>query len=208
MESSTSNWQKLDYISKAIAAVFIPITLAILANVVATANKQRDAEVKFVELAVAILTEDPRDNTNPEADQKIRGWAVKILDKYSGVPMSEDEAKAAITTIALPAISSSAAATPSVASPADTWGVILGGDTSLDNAQRTVGTIKERIKMDAQIFRRAGSFRSVKIYVNNDEAKQALSQAKTLNPTAYLVNMAKWCPSSTQLDGYFECLLP
>ncbi|CAN7455523.1 hypothetical protein LJR232_002897 [Aquipseudomonas alcaligenes] len=205
---SINNWQKLDYISKAIAAVFIPIALAFLANEVASANKQREAEVKFVELAVAILTEDPRDNADPEADQKIRGWAVKILNAYSGVPMSEAAAEAVISTAALPAISSSTAAAPSAASPADTWGVILGGDTSLDKAQETVGAIKQRIKVDAQIFRRAGSFRSVKIYVNNDEARQALIQAKTLNPTAYLVNMAKWCPSSTQLDGYFECLLP
>lgn len=195
---SINNWQKLDYISKAIAAVLIPVMLGILANVVANANKQRDAEVKFVELAVTILNEDPRDKTDPEANKKIRGWAVKILDAYSGVTMSQDAAEAFITT-ALPTTSSS---------PADTWGVILGGDTSLDNAQKTVGTIKERLKMDAQIFRRAGSFRSVKVYLDNNEAKQALTKATEYNSTAYLVNMAKWCPTSTLQGAYYECQLP
>ncbi|MDU9413199.1 hypothetical protein [Pseudomonas sp. zfem005] len=205
---SINNWQKLDYISKAIAAVLIPVMLGILANVVANANKQRDAEVKFVELAVTILNQAPRTGENAEADEKIRGWAVRILDAYSGVPMSEDESKAVISTTTLPVTPSSAAITPSAASPADTWGVILGGDTSLDNAQKTVGIIKQRVGLDAQIFRRAGSFRSVKIYVNNDEAKQALTKATEYNPTAYLVNMAKWCPTSTLQGAYYECQLP
>ncbi|WCD83290.1 hypothetical protein [Pseudomonas sp. TUM22785] len=205
---SINNWQKLDYISKAIAAVFIPIAIAVLADVVASANKQRDAEVKFVELAVTILTEDPRTDENAKADQEIRGWAVKILDAYSGVPMSKDQAEAVISATALPAIPSSAAATPSATSPADTWGVVMGGSGLLADAQRAVGTIKESLKMDAQIFRRAGSFRSVKVYLDNNEAKQALAQAKTLNPTAYLVNMAKWCPTSTLQGAYYECQLP
>ncbi|MBB4819283.1 hypothetical protein HNP29_002673 [Pseudomonas alcaligenes] len=205
---SINNWQKLDYISKAIAAVFIPVAVAFLANEIASANKQREAEVKFVELAVTILTEDPRTDENAKADQEIRGWAVKILDAYSGVPMSKDQAEAVISTTALPAIPSSAAATPSATSPADTWGVILGGDTSLDNAQKTVGTIKQRVGLDAQIFRRAGSFRSVKVYLDNDEAKQALTKATEYNSTAYLVNMAKWCPTSTLQGAYYECQLP
>lgn len=208
MDSVTSNWQKLEYVSKAIAAVFIPIALAYLANEVAAANKQRDAEMKFVELAVAILTEDPRDKADPEADQKIRGWAVKVLNVYSGVPMSEAAAAAVISTTALPAISSGAAATPPAGIPADTWGVVIGGDRSLTDAQKNLGNIKQRLGMEAEIFRRAGSFRSVKVYVKSDEAREALVQAKTLNPTSYLVNMAKWCPSSTQLEGYYECLLP
>lgn len=205
---SINNWQKLDYISKAIAAVFIPVAVAFLANEIASANKQREAEVKFVELAVTILTEAPRTDENAKADQEIRGWAVKILDAYSGVPMSKDQAEAVISTTALPAIPSSAAATPSATSPADTWGVILGGDISLDKAQETVGIIKQRVGLDAQIFRRAGSFRSVKVYLDNNEAKQALAQAKTLNPTSYLVNMAKWCPTSTLQGAYYECQLP
>lgn len=52
-------WQKLEVISKVVAAVFIPVAIAVLANNLAAANKQRDSEMKVVEIATAILSKEP-----------------------------------------------------------------------------------------------------------------------------------------------------
>ncbi len=78
------SWQKIEIASKAVAALFIPIALAFLGNQVATSNKQRDSEMKFVELATAILRQDPKTEQTSE-NRNLRLWAVEVINRYSGV---------------------------------------------------------------------------------------------------------------------------
>ncbi len=82
-----NSWEKLKIISGLIAAVIIPLVIAYIGNTYTSAIKERELQGKFVELAVAILREKPSQETND-----LRTWATQVIDKYSGVPMS-DEAK-------------------------------------------------------------------------------------------------------------------
>ncbi len=201
-------WQKLDVASKVFVAIMIPLTVAYLGNQVATANKQRESETKFVELATTILTKEP--GTNQSVDSKnLRRWAVAVIDRFSGVPMPTVTAEALVQSTALPAVASAAPSQPSVVEPADTWGVVFGGDTSLEAARDEVTNTAARMGIGpGEIFRRAGSFRSVKVYVSRVEAEDGLGKARSVRPSSYVVNMATWCPTSTQRKGYFECSVP
>lgn len=202
-------WQKLEVASKVIAALLIPLAVAYLGNQVATANKQRDSETKFVELATAILTREPGPNQSAES-KNLRKWAVSVIDKFSGVPMPQETAEALIQSYALPQVPRAApAAEPSAADPAGTWGVVFGGDVTLDAARHEVTTTARRMGIgDGTIFRRAGSFRSVKVYVSRAEAEDAAGKARAVRPDSYVVNMSKWCPTSVERSGYFECGMP
>lgn len=200
-------WQKLEVLSKVVAAVLIPVAVAYLGNQVAVSNKQRDSEVKFVELATAILRQEPIANQSEDA-ASLRQWAVAVIDRFSGVPMPSSTAKALIQSTALPMVEAGAAPAAAAIDPSGTWGVVFGGDVSLEAAQHEVTVTAARMEIGAsQIFRRAGSFRSVKVYVSRAEAEQGLSKARALREDAYIVNMALWCPSSEARDGYFECRL-
>lgn len=199
-----NGWQKLEIISKILAALLIPLAVAYLANQVATANKQRESETKFVELATAILSKEPGVNQGKDS-ANLRRWAVAVIDRFSGVPMPEETADALIQSTALPSIASPAAG-GSPADPLGTWGVVFGADSSLEAARHEVIQTAKRMGIEAaEIFRRAGSFRSVKVYVSRSEAEDAVGKARAVRPDAYVVDMSLWCPTSTPRDGYYEC---
>lgn len=202
-------WQKLEAISKVIAAIFIPLAVAYLGNQVASSNKQRDTETKFVELATAILNKEPAANQTSE-NQSLRKWAVDVINKFSGVPMSSETAQALVQTTALPYAAPQAAPVPAAASdPSGTWGVVFGGDTTLEAARHEVTVTAKAMGIgEGQIFRRQGSYRSVGVYVSRSEAEDALGRAKAVRSSAYVVNMSTWCPSSEPRTGYFECTAP
>jgi hypothetical protein len=198
-------WQKLEVISKLVAAILIPLTVAYLGNEVASSNKQRDSETKFVELATAILTKEPGANPSEDA-QNLRKWAVAVIDSFSGVPMPQETARALIQSTALPSVAQPSAGLATPADPAGTWGVVFGGDTTLAAAQHEVTKTAERMGIGpGEIFRRAGSYRSVKVYVSRADAEDAVGKARALRPSSYVVNMSTWCPTSVQREGYFEC---
>lgn len=201
------SWQKLEVVSKVAAAVFIPLAVAYLGNQVATSNKQRDSETKFVELATAILSKDPARDQPPES-RNLRKWAVDVINRFSGVPMSEETADALIQKTALPQVA--AVQQPvAVPDPAGTWGVVFGGDTTLDSAKHEITVTAGRMGIGpGEVFRRAGSFRSVKVYVSRSEAEDALGKARVVRPSSYVVNMSTWCPTSEPKTGYFECGSP
>ncbi len=198
-------WQKIEVMSKVIAAVFIPVAVAFLANEVATANKQRDSETKFVELATAILSKEPAAKQSTDSTS-LRKWAVEIINKFSGVPMPQETAQALIQTTALPQTSGASTATQTYPDPEGTWGLIFGGDTSLEAAQHEVTKTAASMGIGSgTIFRRAGSFRSVKVFVSRAEAEDALGKARAVRPSSYVVNMSNWCLTSIDRQGYFEC---
>ena len=200
-------WQKLEVLSKVAAAVLIPLAVAYLGNQVATANKQRDSETKFVELATAILNKEPGAHQTPES-KNLRKWAVDVINRFSGVPMSEATAEALIQTTALPQLTPAAAAAPAH-DPAGTWGVVFGGDTTLESAKHEVTKTAERMGIGTgEVFRRAGSFRSVKVFVSRSEAEDVVGKARVVRASSYVVNMSTWCPTSEPKTGYFECSAP
>lgn len=204
------NWQKLEVVSKVAAAVLVPWAIAYLANNVSLINKQRDVEVKFVELATVILNSKPTGQQNADSDdsKSLRKWAVDVINKFSGVPMSAEAEKAVIERQALP-LPSAIQLRPDATDIDVTWGVIFGGDATLNAANHEIKVTAKLMGIsDATIFRRSGSFRSVKTYVNRMEADAALEKAKSIRESSYLVNMAKWCPTSIPREGYFECSGP
>lgn len=201
------SWQKIEIASKAVAALFIPIALAFLGNQVATSNKQRDSEIKFVELATAILRQDPKTEQTSE-NRNLRLWAVEVINRYSGVPMSNATATALVENTTLPQSSTFEQAT-SASDPSGTWGVVFGGDTTLEAAKFEVTKTAQRMGIgDAAVFRRSGSFRSVKVVVSRAEAEDIVGKAQVVRPSSYVVNMSTWCPTSEAKDGYFECSKP
>lgn len=201
-------WQKLEVASKVIAAVLVPLAVAYLGNQVATANKQRDTETKFVELATAILAKEPGPKQSAES-KNLRKWAVTVIDKFSGVPMPTETAEALIQSTALPALAHPLTTPGAPSDPAGTWGVVFGGDTTLEAAKHEADKTAEKMGLGTgEIFRRAGSFRSVKVYVSRADAEDALGRARSIRPSVYVVNMSTWCPTSVPRDGYFECSAP
>lgn len=86
--------EKINRFSPLIATLVIPIVLAFIGNQYTTAVKEREVQGDFVVLAVDILKQKPTvENRN------IREWATSILDKYSGVALSEAAANDLIQNI-------------------------------------------------------------------------------------------------------------
>ncbi len=65
------------------SAILLPIVLLIVGNGYTSAFKERELQGKFVELAVSILSQEPR----PES-RNLRDWATQVINQYSGVPLS------------------------------------------------------------------------------------------------------------------------
>jgi hypothetical protein len=81
----------------AVAALLTPVAVAIVGSVYSNAIKEREIQGKFVELAVGILREAPTDQT-----KHLREWAIKILDKHSGVPVGPHATEDLLENIPIP----------------------------------------------------------------------------------------------------------
>jgi len=77
-------WEKVKTLGTLISIVIIPVLLGVIGNQYTQAIKERDIQGKFVELAVSILNQPPS-----EASRNLRSWATQVIDKYSGVPLSD-----------------------------------------------------------------------------------------------------------------------
>ncbi len=53
------------------------------------ASKENELHVRLVEVAVAILRDDPKDDVAP-----VRGWAIRVINENSSVKFTDDETKA------------------------------------------------------------------------------------------------------------------
>ncbi len=89
------------------------------------------------------------------------------------------------------------------------WGIVFSGDSTLDGAKYEVNTMAPRLGLpNAGIYFRQGSYRSVSVVQSKEEAERLLPAARKRRDDAYVVNMASWCPVSTQKDDYVECAKP
>lgn len=76
-------WDKLSSLSGFIASVLVPIVIALVGHSYTSAIKEAENRVRYTELAISILKEDPEKDRND-----VREWAVDVINQYSGVPMS------------------------------------------------------------------------------------------------------------------------
>jgi uncharacterized protein YfcZ (UPF0381/DUF406 family) len=88
------------------------------------------------------------------------------------------------------------------------WGVVFSGDATIDAAKYEAQTIAPKLGIpSAAIFHdRNGSFRCVSVVESRAQAEQVLTRAKQRRADAYIVNMANWCPTSTDKGEYRECV--
>jgi hypothetical protein len=74
-------WDKF----KIIAVLILPIVIGVCGYFINSTLKQREIKVRYVEIAVNILREKPRQETNA-----LRDWAVDVLSSYSPIPLRAD----------------------------------------------------------------------------------------------------------------------
>ena len=94
------NWEKLKNISLAVSLIVIPVIVGFIGHEYTKAITEREIQGKFVELGVRILEQEPSEHT-----RNIRGWAVKVLNTYSGVAIDEATMKELIENIPIPSSS-------------------------------------------------------------------------------------------------------
>ena len=78
MNDKKDFWEKLKSISAIVASVFVPLAVVLIGNWYSTAVKESEIQVRYVELAVDILKENPSDNKS-----NMRSWAVDLVNNYS-----------------------------------------------------------------------------------------------------------------------------
>lgn len=83
-EKDKDKLEKAKVLINFISLAIIPLVIAFLGNFFSESLKQKDVEVKFVELAINILSQNP-----DTARSNIRTWAANILEEYSEVPFSD-----------------------------------------------------------------------------------------------------------------------
>jgi hypothetical protein len=69
-----------------LATVVIPAVVFFTGNKVSRAIQNREIGTRYVELAIQILLDE-------SSDEKLRSWALKVINNYSEVPMEADVAE-------------------------------------------------------------------------------------------------------------------
>jgi hypothetical protein len=96
-----AQFEGLKNLASAVAAVAVPIVVAVLGSYYTMAIKEREVSGKFVELAIQSLSKEP---SKSEADAGIRRWATTILDQNSGVQFDSTTRDDIIKRVPLPRI--------------------------------------------------------------------------------------------------------
>ena len=73
--------QIVQLIVSGISAIAIPVVLLYLGKVYERTEKDKELKRQYIELAVAVLKEQPTPDSHD-----LRTWAVRLIDKYSDVP--------------------------------------------------------------------------------------------------------------------------
>ncbi|UCD74596.1 MAG: hypothetical protein JSV91_12505 [Phycisphaerales bacterium] len=90
------SWNGLKAWSQLIAATLIPLALALIGHLTTNALATRETSLKYVELAISILNDDPKEQT-----RNLRSWAVDILNRHSEVRMASEAREALIRRVPL-----------------------------------------------------------------------------------------------------------
>lgn len=190
-------WQKIEIISKVIAAVGIPIVLLHMSNQLSAENKQRDVETKLIEIATDILSKDVVDQ-NTES-KRLRKWAVDTINAYSIIKMDAETQSALVNRVQLPTA-------VSLPQQETVWAVVFGADRTLPQAQHEIRVTAPKAGVDgAEIVLRAGFYRSVVRFTDRDQAEAALEKLKAVRDSAYIVDMSTWCSNLVDQKNYQNC---
>jgi hypothetical protein len=85
---------------QSLAALAIPIVIAVVGQRYTTALKEREIQGRFVELALTILQARP-----DSATRNLRNWALRVVNTYSGVPLDSSVSADLRQTVPLPSSS-------------------------------------------------------------------------------------------------------
>lgn len=77
-------WKKLQTISSLLTSLLIPIVIAFVGSSVNSTIKSNELGLRYVELAVEILKEEPKSET-----ENLRKWAVEIVNNYASVKLKK-----------------------------------------------------------------------------------------------------------------------
>ena len=78
-------WKKLQVLSISVAALLIPIVLALVGHLVNSTLKEKELRLQYVELAVGILKEEPTQETS-----NLREWAIEVIELNSPVKLPQE----------------------------------------------------------------------------------------------------------------------
>ncbi|WP_386066637.1 tetratricopeptide repeat protein [Tahibacter sp. UC22_41] len=85
------------------------------------------------------------------------------------------------------------------------WTVVFGGDTSMDAARDEVRKAAAAGVDNGDVVYRDGSYRSIAEFSSRGDADNALTKVLTFRSSAYVVNMADWCPDVVTEGGRKNC---
>lgn len=82
--SRLDSWEKAKALTAIIATVVIPLTIAFSSSWYGTQQKEKELQLKYIELSIQILSAPPS-----PSNQETRMWALDIINKYSEVKISK-----------------------------------------------------------------------------------------------------------------------
>lgn len=78
--------------SGVVASIIIPLVIGLTGYWYNNALKEREIQIRYVELAASILRDTPK-----ESNKELRFWAARVIEHYSPVQLSEGALKELIT---------------------------------------------------------------------------------------------------------------
>ncbi len=92
----------------------------------------------------------------------------------------------------------------SLYSGSTSWGIVFGGDSTLDAAQYEISRAKKAGFANTTLFLRQGYYRSVVLFESREAAVARLGDIQKLRAGAYIVNMEKWCPVKPNMNEAYQ----
>jgi len=137
----------------------------------------------------------------------------QLVQQQSEISQAKANAQKSITAIekTLSTNAKSINAAEKLVAPQDgRWGIVFGGDTSEDAARDEIKRAQTKNVSSLAIYFRQGSYRSVAMFGNKEEATRALGSLRGINAGAYVVELTTWCPSPkssgrTSSYQFIEC---
>ena len=83
--ASSNPLEKAKAVSTIVATVVIPLAIALSGNWYGQLQKDKEVQLKYIELSVNILSDPPS-----ESNQAVRGWAIDTINKYSEVKIDSE----------------------------------------------------------------------------------------------------------------------
>ncbi|UCH47230.1 MAG: hypothetical protein JSU95_14190 [Betaproteobacteria bacterium] len=83
--SSDNTWEKARAVSTILATVVIPLAIALSGHWYGQLQKDKELQLKYIELSLKILSDEPTDT-----NQAVRGWAIDTINQYAEIKIDSD----------------------------------------------------------------------------------------------------------------------